>query len=50
MTRTKMLQEVRKMRFNEVYGWWQAGRLDQQKAAMILAVCDKTFRRYIATV
>jgi len=47
MTRTQMLQEVRQMRFQEVYGGWRSGRLDQQEAARVLGVSDRTFRRYI---
>ena len=47
MRRTELLQEVRKMRFNEAYGGWKKGRLTQEEAANILGVCDRTFRRYI---
>jgi transposase len=47
MRRTEILQEVRKMRFNEAYSGWQEGRLTQEEAARILGVCDRTFRRYI---
>jgi hypothetical protein len=47
MRRTEMLQEIRKMRFEEVYGGWNESRLTQQEAARILGVCDRTFRRYI---
>jgi hypothetical protein len=42
-----MLQEIRKMRFEEVYGGWSESRLTQEEAARILGVCDRTFRRYI---
>jgi transposase len=35
------------MRFAEVYGRWDKGRLTQEEAAEILGVCDRTFRRYI---
>lgn len=41
------LQETRLMRFNEVYVGWQANRLTQEEAALILGVSDRTFRRYI---
>ena len=44
---TEMLQEIRKMRFEEVYSGWREGRLTQEEAALILGVCDRTFRRYI---
>jgi transposase len=42
-----MLQEIRKMRFEEVYFGWSESRLSQEEAARILGVCDRTFRRYI---
>ncbi|MDI6616042.1 MAG: ISNCY family transposase [Syntrophaceae bacterium] len=42
-----MLQEIRKMRFEEVYYGWSESRLSQEEAAMVLGVCDRTFRRYI---
>jgi transposase len=47
MRRTALLQEIRKMRFEEVYGRWDKGRLTQEEAAEILGVCDRTFRRYV---
>ncbi len=47
MRRTEVLQEIRKMRFEEAYGGWQAGRLTQEEAARLLGVCDRTFHRYI---
>ena len=47
MRRTEMLQEIRKMRFEEVYFGWSESRLNQEEAALILGVCDRTFRRYI---
>src|SRR3972149_2722301 len=47
MRRTELLQEVRKMRFEEVYGGWQQGRLTQEEAARVLGVSDRTFRRYV---
>ena len=31
MTRTQLLQELRKMRFEEAYGGWQARRLTQEE-------------------
>lgn len=46
MKRTEVLQEVRKMRFEEAYYGWQEGRLSQQEAAVFLGMCDRTFRRY----
>jgi len=47
MRRTELLQEVRKMRFEEVYGGWQQGGLTQEEAARVLGVSDRTFRRYV---
>ena len=47
MRRTEMLQEIRKMRFEEVYYGWNESRLTQEEAARILGVCDRTFRRQI---
>src|SRR4030066_968110 len=47
MRRTELLQEVRKMRFEEVYGGWQQGRLTQEEAARVLGVSDRTFRRHV---
>ena len=47
MKRTEVLQEIRKMRFEEAYGGWQRGRLTQEEAARLLGVSDRTFRRYI---
>jgi len=47
MRRTEMLQEIRKMRFEEVYFGWSESRLSQAEAAQILGVCDRTFRRHI---
>ncbi len=35
------------MRFKEAYNVWTEGRLTQEEAARMLAVCDRTFRRYI---
>jgi hypothetical protein len=42
-----MLQEIRKMRFEEVYFGWSESRLSQEEAARVLGVCDRTFRRYL---
>ena len=47
MKRTELLQEIRRMRFEELYGGWQKGRLSQEEAARILGVCNRTFRRQI---
>ena len=42
-----VLQEIRKMRFEEAYEGWNAGRLTQAEAARILGVCERSFRRYL---
>lgn len=47
MKRTEILQEVRQMRFEEVYKGWTARRLTQEDAAQVLGVCARTFRRLI---
>ncbi len=47
MTRTQVLQEIRRMRFEEAYGGWQSRRLTQEEAARLLGVCERTFRRYV---
>ena len=47
MRRTELLQEIRKMRFEEAYLGWTEGRLLQEEAARLLGVCERSFRRYI---
>jgi transposase len=47
MTRTELLQEIRKMRFDEAYEGWCQGRLSQEEAARLLGVGERTFRRYL---
>ena len=47
VSRTKLLQEIRKMRFEEAYVGWQEKRLTQEQAAEILGVTDRSFRRYV---
>ena len=46
MKPTQVLQEIRKMRFEEAYEGWNEGRLTQAEAARILGVCERSFRRY----
>lgn len=48
MKRTQLLQEIRRMRFEEAYSGWGSGRLTQTEAAKLLGVCDRTFRRYLS--
>jgi len=47
MRRTELLQEIRKMRFEEAYTAWTEKRLTQEEAARLLGVCERTFRRYV---
>lgn len=47
MKPTKLLQEIRKMRFEEAHEGWTAGRLTQGEAARILGICERSFRRYL---
>lgn len=47
MRRTELLQGIRKMRFQEAYEGWNAGRLKQAEAARILGMCERSFRRYL---
>jgi len=47
MRRAELLQEIRKMRFEEAHEGWQAGRLTQEEAARLLGVCERSFRRYL---
>jgi hypothetical protein len=48
MRRSELLQGIRKMRFEEAYEGWNAGRLTQAEAAQILGMCERSFRRYLA--
>lgn len=47
MKRTELLQEIRRMRFEEAYSCWTEGRLSQKEAASLLGISDRTLRRYI---
>ncbi len=47
MSRTRYVQENRKMRFEEAYGGWTEGRLTQAQAALLLGQCERSFRRHI---
>ena len=46
MVRTKVLQEVRLMKFNDIYSRRTAGMLTQEQAADILSVSIRTVRRW----
>lgn len=47
MKRTKLLQGILMLRFEEAYEGWQEKRLTQEEAARLLGVSDRTFRRYL---
>lgn len=47
MNRTQLLQETRKMHFEDVLSIWTERRLTQEEAARMLGISDRTFRRYI---
>lgn len=46
MDRPRIHQEVRLMRFTELFNQWTEKRLTQQEASLILGVSERTFRRY----
>jgi transposase len=47
MRRTQLLQETRKMHFEEILDLWTESRLTQEEAGRMLGVSGRTFRRYI---
>lgn len=47
ISRTRLMQENRKMRFEEAYDGWTQGRLTQAEAALLLGQCERSFRRHI---
>ncbi|WP_394809482.1 hypothetical protein [Nitrosomonas sp.] len=47
MKRTEWLQETRKIRFEEAYEGWRSRGFTHAEAALLLSVCDRTFRRYM---
>ncbi|MCC2665560.1 MAG: transposase [Geminicoccaceae bacterium] len=46
MLRTEVLQGLRRMKFEDIYGRWQQRRLSQAEAAEILGMSVRTFRRW----
>ena len=46
MRRTEVLQGLRRMKFEDVYGRWRQRRLSQAEAAEILGMSERTFRRW----
>jgi len=47
ISRTRYMQENRKLRFQETYAGWSEGRLTQAEAALLLGQCERRFRRHI---
>jgi transposase len=47
MKRTKLLQGILMLRFEEAYQGWQEKKLTQEDAARLLGVSERTFRRYL---
>ena len=46
MRRTEVLQGLRLMKFEDVYGRWQERRLSQTEAAEILGMSERSLRRW----
>jgi hypothetical protein len=44
MKRTKLLQEIRQMRFEEAYNGWTKHRFTQEESARLLGVTEKLLR------
>ena len=47
ISRARLQQENRQMRFTETYEGWEEGRLTQTQAALILGMSERNFRRHI---
>ena len=43
MDRTNVLQEIRKMRFEDTWNEWKKGCLTQEEAGRILGMSERTF-------
>ena len=46
MKRTGVLQEIRNIRHEELYGRYQLKHLTQAEAAMVQGLDERTFRRF----
>ena len=46
MKRTGVLNGVRMLKFRDVFGRWEKGRLSELEAAELLGVTERTFRRW----
>ena len=47
MNRTRLLQKIRTMQFEQMYRRWKSKELRQSDAAGILNMSERTFRRYV---
>ena len=47
LSRTNLLREVRKRRFEEAYEGWRERRLTQEEAGTLLGMSERNFRRYV---
>ena len=47
ISRSRYMQENRKMRFTEAYDGWSEGRLTQAETPLLLGQCERSFRRHI---
>ena len=47
MNQMECIQELKQMRFQEAYDGFQAKRLSQDEAALLLGVCLRSFNRYM---
>jgi hypothetical protein len=47
LSRTDLLREIRKMRFEEAYEGWREKRLTQEEAGEVLGMSERNFRRYV---
>ena len=47
LSRTDLLREIRKMRFEEAYEGWREKRLTQEEAGTLLGMSERNFRRYV---
>ncbi len=47
LSRTTLLREIQKMRFEEAYAGWRVKRLTQEEAGTLLGMSERNFRRYV---
>lgn len=48
MNRTELQREIKMKKFEEALAGWNGGRLSQAEAALLLGVCERSFRRYVS--